>query len=65
MDAEEALDRICVIVGWGSNPDPDDPEEALTQVLQVLNRYVVGAGANAARTRTNTKGCGSPTTLRK
>ena len=42
MDAEEALDRISKIVGWGSNPDPDDPEEAVTEVLWVLNRYVRG-----------------------
>lgn len=50
MDAEEALDRIGKIVGWGSNPAPADPEDALGEVMRVLNRYV--AGSSTAGTAT-------------
>jgi hypothetical protein len=42
MDAEEALDRIGVIVGWGSNPEPDNAEDALAAVIAILNKYVTG-----------------------
>jgi hypothetical protein len=38
----EALERIGVIVGWGSNPEPDDSDEALEAVRWVLDRYVLG-----------------------
>lgn len=43
MDAAETLDRIGRIVGWGSNPAPDDPEDALGEVMRVLNSYVAGS----------------------
>lgn len=50
MDAEEALDRIGKIIGWGSNPAPDDPEDALGEVMRVLNRYVAGSSTSGAAT---------------
>lgn len=50
LDAESALDAIGQIVGWGSNPAPDDPEDAIYRVLQVLNRFVAGGSVGVEQT---------------
>jgi hypothetical protein len=36
MTAEDALDKIAKASGWGANPDPDDPEDALYEINRIL-----------------------------
>ena len=35
-EAEDLIDEIGMIVGWGDNPDPDDPQEAIDKVVRLL-----------------------------
>ncbi len=39
-DAQDALDEIAKVVGWGSNPGPVDLQEAVDEVKTILWKWV-------------------------